>query len=101
MAQLQNASNLLTLTWVPLPENSPLAGQTIGEAAIRRQTGASVVGVMRGETLHPNPQIDYRFAPGDLVAVIGQSKHLEHFRYFAEVADLSSNAVDGREASAG
>ncbi|MCB0192746.1 MAG: cation:proton antiporter, partial [Anaerolineae bacterium] len=101
VAQLQNASNLLTLTWVPLPENSPLAGQTIGEAAIRRQTGASVVGVMRGETLHPNPQIDYRFAPGDLVAVIGQSKHLEHFRYFAEVADLSSNAVDGREASAG
>lgn len=98
VAQLQNATNLLALTWISLPEHSPLAGQSIGEAAIRRQTGASVVGVMRDDTLHANPDVDYRFAPGDLVAVIGQSKHLEHFRFFAEVSDLSIDATDGHKA---
>ena len=98
IAQLQNATHLLDLTWVSLPPTSPLVGQSIKEAAIRRQTGASVVGVMRNNILHPNPEIDYRFAADDLVAVIGTTRQIEALRHLADVPAHSINTVDGHEA---
>jgi CPA2 family monovalent cation:H+ antiporter-2 len=65
IAQMHHAPRLLDLTWVALPPESPLIGRTIREIGIRSQTGATVVGVMRDGTLHPNPEIDYRFVPTD------------------------------------
>ncbi len=82
IAQLQMASRSLALNWITLPPDSPLAGQTIGALKIRGRTGASVVGVMRDGTLHPNPSADYRFAPGDRLAVIANG---EQFSTFQEV----------------
>jgi len=84
LAQLDNASRLLELTWVTLPENSPLVGQTIQELAIRRRTGASVVGVIQDGMLRPNPEAAYRFRPGDLVAVMGSPEQLAAFQQLAE-----------------
>jgi K+/H+ antiporter YhaU regulatory subunit KhtT len=48
-----------------------LQGRTIGEMRIRSRTGASVVALLRGGKLIPNPGADFRFEPGDTVAVIG------------------------------
>ena len=42
-----NARNLLELTWVKVVPGSPIENRTIGELAIRKQTGASVVSVIR------------------------------------------------------
>jgi CPA2 family monovalent cation:H+ antiporter-2 len=72
--------HLLQLTWVTLPANSPLIGQTIQAIAIRSLTGASVVGVMRDGNLHPNPNANYRFASGDLLAVMGNVQQLAAFQ---------------------
>ena len=80
VAQLQNAVRLLELTWLTLPPDSPLVGRTIQELKIRSQTGVSVVGVMRDGELYPNPEADYQFTIGDLVAVMGNSEQLAAFQ---------------------
>ncbi|MDH3603076.1 MAG: NAD-binding protein, partial [Candidatus Tectomicrobia bacterium] len=90
IAQMHHAPGLLDLTWVALPPESPLIGRTIGEIGIRSETGATVVCVMRDETLHPNPEIDYRFACGDLAAVIGQPTQLVTFQALAVPTDAAS-----------
>jgi monovalent cation:H+ antiporter-2, CPA2 family len=79
---LHQAPRLLDLTWLSLPPQSPILGQTIQDLGIRTQTGATVVGVMRHGTLQPNPAADFRFTSGDLVGVIGQRQQLEAFESF-------------------
>jgi CPA2 family monovalent cation:H+ antiporter-2 len=84
LKQLQSAMHLMELTWVALPANSPLIGQTIQDLAIRSRTGASVVGVMRNGNLHPNPNANYRFASGDLLAVMGDAQQLAAFQVLVQ-----------------
>ncbi len=84
LAQLQRTSRLIETEWVRLPENSDLAGSTIGEAGIRSSIGVSVVAVIRGEEVIPNPGPDVRFEAGDMVGTLGTSKQTESFRVMAE-----------------
>ncbi|MCA9731670.1 cation:proton antiporter [candidate division KSB1 bacterium] len=79
LKNLQNASHLLDLHWVTLPEASPLVGAEIRNLAIRSKTGVSVVGVMRQDNLIPNPDADFRFAGNDIIAVIGDASQLTAF----------------------
>ncbi|MFZ3045330.1 MAG: cation:proton antiporter [Desulfatirhabdiaceae bacterium] len=71
--QLKNARYMLEMTWVRLPEKSIFDGKSIQELDIRKQTGASVVGVIHDGIFYPNPGPDYSFSGSDLVAVIGTS----------------------------
>lgn len=80
IAQLQNASHLLELSWIRLTADSPLIGRNIQELKIRSRTGVSVVGVMRDGELYPNPDAAYQFTIGDLVAVMGNSEQLAAFQ---------------------
>lgn len=93
IAQLHHAPRLLDLNWVALPPESALIGRTIREIGIRGQTGATVVGVMRDGTFHPNPEIDYRFACGDLAAVIGQPAQLAMFQALAAPSDTEGSST--------
>ncbi len=81
--RLKSAKDLLELTWVEIPEGSPLAGMTLRDSDIRSKTGASVVGLVRGKSFQPNPDADYTFQPGDLVAVIGSATQREAFQGMA------------------
>ena len=71
LTQLRSAEQQFDLQWVLLQEGSPLAALSIGGLEIRRKTGASVVGVIRKETLVANPDAAFRLQAGDLVAIIG------------------------------
>jgi CPA2 family monovalent cation:H+ antiporter-2 len=71
VSMLDNAKNLLEISWVKVEAEGELAGRSIKELAIRTRTGASVVGVIHDGNFQANPEADYRFAVGDLVAVIG------------------------------
>lgn len=71
LAQLRRAANMIEIDWVELPENSPLAGRTIGDLRIRQRTGTSIVAVVRGEEVVANPGPDLAFAPGDVLGVLG------------------------------
>nr|MBP8646633.1 portal protein [Syntrophobacteraceae bacterium] len=80
----RSAGSLLELNWFLLDPECPLIGRTIGELKIRTETGVSVVGVMRDGVLHPNPGPDFRFGPGDLIAVIGKREQCTLFEGFAD-----------------
>jgi CPA2 family monovalent cation:H+ antiporter-2 len=90
LRRLKYATRALTIEWVTLPASCALAGQTLGESAIRRRTGASIVAVMRGKNVVPNPPIEYRFEADDLLAVLGTSEQEEAFRAMIEECSTES-----------
>ncbi|MFT4085450.1 MAG: TrkA C-terminal domain-containing protein [Nocardioides sp.] len=61
----------LATTGIPLRSSSPYIGRTLGDAEIRTRTGASIVAVVRGDTVTPSPTPDFRFEDGDKVVVVG------------------------------
>lgn len=77
---LKNARNLLELSWERLAPESPLVGHTLREQEIRRRLGVSVVGVIRKGEFIPNPDADFMFVTGDLVAAMGNPAQLESFK---------------------
>jgi monovalent cation:H+ antiporter-2, CPA2 family len=80
---LRSAGSLLELNWHTLEPTSALNGFTIGELAVRKRTGASLVGVIRNGVLHPNPDPEFCFAEGDAVAVMGRPEQYEAFQKLA------------------
>ncbi len=84
LARLRQASHLLQLHWVTLVSDSPLAGATIADSQLRRRTGASIVGLMRGGTMQPNPDAVTRLQGGDLLAVLADAEQLAAFWRLAE-----------------
>ncbi|MDY6950204.1 MAG: cation:proton antiporter [Thermodesulfobacteriota bacterium] len=84
--RLQRARDLLELTWVKLLPQSLLINRTLGELAVRSQTGATVVGVIRQGKFYPSPDADYRFKPDDFVAVIGELEERDAFEDLAMAA---------------
>ena len=61
LAQFRSAEQQFDLEWVMVKANCQLVDRTIGEAEIRKKTGASVVGVLRDDQLEPNPGPQFRF----------------------------------------
>jgi CPA2 family monovalent cation:H+ antiporter-2 len=80
LVQLRIAERQFDLQWVMIEPGSPLISKSIGEAQIRKTSGASVVGVIRNEKLEPNPDAGFRFQLNDLVAIIGTDQSREAFR---------------------
>jgi len=83
LAQLRTAEQQFDLEWVLLPEASPLAARSIGEAEIRRSTGTAVVGVIRDGALQANPDAQFRFQACDRVAIIGTDQARQAFKEMA------------------
>ncbi len=70
---LQKARDSLELNWEELSEESPLVGRTLRQVDVRKNTGASVVGVLREGGFIANPPADLVFQVGDMIATIGSS----------------------------
>lgn len=96
LSQLRGAENRFDLQWFRLAPESPLVNKTIGDSEIRKKTGVSVVGVVRGEMMRPNPEANFVFLPGDAVAIIGDEKHRENF---CRLASAGRCEEDSRESS--
>jgi TrkA domain protein len=56
---------------------SPFAGRTLGETQARSRTGASVVAVLRNDTMIASPSPEFRFEPGDVVVVVGTGEGIQ------------------------
>lgn len=72
--QFRRANRLLEIEWLSLPDDSALIGQTIGDLRLRTRTGASIVAVLHGEQLIPNPAPVHTLAAGEILAVLGTAK---------------------------
>ncbi len=102
LAQLRTAEQSFDLEWFKVPENSVLCNQGLAEARIRTQTGASVVGVLRGATMEANPGPDFCLQGKDMVAVIGSSEARAGFHaLLARGEERKSPASTGQYASLG
>ena len=71
LSRLRRASEMIEPEWISIPENSPLAGRKIGDLRIRSETGASIVAVVRGESVTANPGPEFTLVSGDVVSVLG------------------------------
>ena len=98
LARLRRASRTIEVEWVHLPgtaglegdqpaDGDPtggnLLGRTIGELGVRSETGASVLAVVRGEDVIPNPGAHLRLEPGDAVGILGKPEQRAAFRALA------------------
>ncbi len=61
----------LAIDWLTVSDSSPFAGTTIGDAAIRRVTGANVVAIIRGATTNASPGPTDRLLAGDVLVAVG------------------------------
>lgn len=61
---------------VQINEGSPAAGHTLGELDIRRKTGATVLGIKRGEDTIPNPPASAKLLKDDFLIVMGGAEEL-------------------------
>lgn len=77
VTRLAGAMRLLDFKWILVEPGSALADRTIGEARIRTETGASVVGVSHGEMFLASPGPDHRLEAGAMLAAVGRREDLE------------------------
>jgi monovalent cation:H+ antiporter-2, CPA2 family len=80
LRQLHVTSRMIETEWVTISENSLMVGKTIGDLGIRSGTGASVVAIIRGSEMLPNPGPEASFEAGDVVGVLGTPDQRAFFR---------------------
>jgi TrkA domain protein len=69
----------LAVEWLKVRADSPLTDQTIGDAAIRERTGASIIAILRGGAALPNPQPGEAIRAGDTLVVVGDREQVGRF----------------------
>ncbi len=74
---LLDAAKGIEIKWFRLSDGSHLVGQTLANANLRAQTGASVVALFREGQLTANPKSSTLFQPGDRVGLIGDKEEIE------------------------
>lgn len=69
--RLEQTIGGLALDWLTVEAGSSAAGRSIGELAVRRSFGVTIVSVLRGDDQLPNPGGEAQLEAGDIVVVIG------------------------------
>ena len=64
----------LVIDWVSVADASPAAGHSLMECGVRRETGATVVAVVRGNETVAAPGPEFELAAGDIAVVVGTSE---------------------------
>ncbi|MHB1137494.1 MAG: cation:proton antiporter regulatory subunit [Microthrixaceae bacterium] len=75
-ASLQRLEGL-AIDWLTVGAASSLAGRTIGEARIRKDTGANVVAIVRGSRTNASPGPDDRMDVGDVLVSVGTPESVD------------------------
>ena len=68
------------LEWFPVAAASPLTGWTIGDLAIRKTTGVSMVALVRGPEAFLNPGPEHVVHEGDSIVILGRESQVHAFR---------------------
>ncbi|MBS3809547.1 MAG: cation:proton antiporter regulatory subunit [Desulfobacterales bacterium] len=71
----------LRLEWLEVKPDSCIANQKIIDSKLRTRTGATIIGIQRGETIIGSPDVNEVIMPGDVLMVIGnrdQTKSLDN-----------------------
>lgn len=84
VAPVEHEIEGLAIDWLTLPEETSLAGTTLGEARIRTLTGVSIVAVVRDDTTFPAPGPSFIFEAGDVAVAVGTPPGLAEARTILE-----------------
>lgn len=79
LTQFRGAEQQFDLQWIKLTPESRLVNRTIADNHVRKETGASIVGIVRDGTLQTNPSATDLLLPDDLVAIIGSDEARMNF----------------------
>lgn len=59
------------IEWIEVGEDASIAGETLAEARIRGETGASIIAIQRGGETDPNPDPETVVRAGDVLVALG------------------------------
>jgi len=74
----------LTIEWMRVDARSHLRDRTLRDLGIREKTGASIVALMRGDRLIPNPSPDEKIQDGDTLMAVGNLEQARNFGRFCK-----------------
>jgi monovalent cation:H+ antiporter-2, CPA2 family len=66
----------IEIIWMDISAESSLVGESLAEASIRSESGASVVALVRDKQLIANPKSQTIFEAGDRIGVIGEKEQI-------------------------
>lgn len=89
LSQLKRTSRMIETDWTKVPDDSDLCGKTIGDLGIRSEIGVSVVAVIKGDEVIPNPGPDIELNAGDVVGTLGTTSQRDSFREFVDAGQLA------------
>ncbi|MGH7566660.1 MAG: cation:proton antiporter [Gemmatimonadota bacterium] len=72
--ELGHDSSPVSIEWITVPEGSEVEARSVGDLAIRTDSGAVVVAVIHGRTVDPRPGPESEIHGGDRVALLGTSE---------------------------
>lgn len=73
----------LSIEWMKIDTESKLSGRSIAELGIRKNTGASVLALLRGKQVIANPQPEELILVGDTAVIAGTTEQVNRFLAFA------------------
>jgi TrkA domain protein len=74
LTALQQSVEGLTIDWLPIARGSEYDGRTIGDSAMRKRTGVSIVAVVRDTETVAAPPPEFELRAGDTVVAIGTAE---------------------------
>ena len=80
----------LSIVWFSVDYDDHIAGQQLGDLALRGVVGLAVVAVVRGESANPAPADDFRVFPGDTLVVAGSPEKVAKAFNFYRTGELAS-----------
>lgn len=83
LAGIQHLGNKLAVREIRVQPGSHLAGRTLAEAAIGRETGASVIAQWVEGSLETTPTAATRLAPGGIMVAVGSDDSLDRLAQLA------------------
>jgi monovalent cation:H+ antiporter-2, CPA2 family len=78
-ADLEAAIEGLQRNWYSVDSDSPLQGQSLAQAKVRRLTGATVMAIERNKQLYRYPTGEVVIESGDRLLVVGNPKEHSAF----------------------
>ncbi len=83
---VQHLGHHLEVAELRLRADSPLVGRTIAEAGLRRQTGATIIGIWNEGELVRQPPITTRLTAGQIIVVVGSHEAIGRLGKLASAA---------------
>ena len=81
---LEVALRDLVIEWIELPANSPLVGKTVMTCRVRRETGSTIVAILRGTGALAMPHPDEVLQAKDVLVVIAKPEMIPVIRQLVE-----------------